>query len=136
MIDDRQHGLPIKSPMEAVEDAVIRRQPTMTAAILLCQQLAGVEDKELCGKHGIVPDPAVWSRIKVGAANFPQDRLPEFMDFCGNEAPLLWLARRRGYLLTPMETELERRLRIGEEERERLQRENALLRDLLQGKAS
>jgi hypothetical protein len=45
------------------------------------------------------------------------------MDLCRNEAPLIWLARSRGYDLTPLETEMERRLRLEREKTDELERE-------------
>jgi hypothetical protein len=49
--------------------------------------------------------------------------------------PLIWLADRRGYSLTPLESEMERRERIQRERAEKLEAENALLKGLLVGKA-
>lgn len=127
-----QRDLPLKGEMVAVDTVIVERQPDMTAAILLCQQVGGLEDKQVASALGM--DPAQWSRIKTGSAHFPQDRLGKFMDACANEAPLIWLATRRGYALTPLETELERRLRTEREARERVEAENRLLRDLLVGR--
>ena len=128
-----QHDLPLKAAMAPVSDDVVARQPSMTGALILCQTLSGLEDKQLVGSKGIVKDAAQWSRIKSGQHHFPQDQLGKFMDLCGNEAPLLWLARCRGYELRPLETETERKLRIREEENAELVRENALLRGLITG---
>lgn len=128
-----QTALPLASEMAAVDVTLVRRQPTFTASLILCQTLGGREDKELCGKHGIVGDPATWSRIKTGSNNFPQDRLLDFMDACGNEAPLVWLADRRGYELVRLESELERLLRKSHEANDRLTAENELLKGLVRG---
>lgn len=129
-----QLELTMKPPMQELDVGLVAKQPSFTASIVLCQTLSGLEDKELCGKGGVINDPATWSRIKSGANNFPQDKLCRFMDMCGNEAPLVWLADRRGYGLVEKETELERRLRVEREEKERLASENKLLRDLLTNK--
>jgi hypothetical protein len=111
----------------------VRRQPSMTKAITLCADLAGfVNDKDLCRVLEI--DQPVWARIKSGQANFPQDKLLDLMDEAGNEVPLIWLADRRGYLLTPKESELEKRLRAEREARVKAEEENKLLRDLIQGR--
>ncbi len=125
-----QLPLPLPRKPQEVDVEAVRRQPTMTKAISLCAELAGfVNDKDLCRVLEI--DPPVWARIKGGQACFPQEKLLSLMDEAGNEVPLIWLADRRGYVLTPKETELEKRLRAEREERQRLERENALLRDLV-----
>ena len=101
---------------QAVDIEAIRRQPSMTKAIVLCADLAGfVNDKDLC--RSVDLDPAVWARIKSGQANFPHDKLDALCDQAGNEVPLVWWADRRGYSLTPLESELEKRLRVAEEKR-------------------
>lgn len=121
--------------MQLVDLRSIDAQPSMTLAIRLCQQLSGLEDKEVVGKHGIVTDVAQWSRItRSGQHYFPQDKLNKFMDLCGNEAPLIWLARSRGYELVALETEMERRLRLEREKNDELERENLILKKLLMGK--
>lgn len=52
------------------------------------------------------------------------------MDACGNDTPVLWMLHQRGYDLHSVrrrETELERRLRLAEEE-------NAALKRVLMGR--
>lgn len=130
-----QLKLGMKPEMMQVDDQVIAAQPSMTKALMLCQQLSGLDDQQFVGgRSGIVGHLSQWSRIKTGQHHFPQDRLGDYMDLCGNEAPLQWLARSRGYLLTPLESEMERRLRLERERVEKLQAENALLQNLLMGR--
>ncbi len=130
-----QRELNLKPEMQRVDICSIDAQPSFTAAIRLCQQLSGLEDKEIVGKRGIVPDLAQWSRItRSGRHYFPQDKLNAFMDLCGNEVPLIWLARSRGYDLRPLETEMERRLCLEREKTDKLEYENLLLKKLLMGK--
>lgn len=129
-----QQELIMKPEMMQVDAEVIDRQPSFTRSIALCQDLSGMEDKRFVGAKGIVSDKAQWSRIMSGQHNFLQEKLNLFMDICGNEAPLIWLARRRGYELKPLESEMERRLRIEREQNEALAKENALLRKLITGK--
>ncbi|MCG1042524.1 hypothetical protein KQH60_08180 [Mycetohabitans sp. B8] len=130
-----QRELNLKPEMQRVDIRCIDAQPSMTAAIRLCQQLSGLDDKKIVGKQGIVADVAQWSRItRSGQHYFPQDKLNAFMDLCHNEAPLIWLARSRGYELTPLETEMERRLRLEREKTDELERENMLLKKLLTGR--
>jgi hypothetical protein len=131
-----QLELSMKPPMQELDVATVSKQPTLTGSLILCQTLSGLEDKELCGKGGVINEAATWSRIKNGANNFPQDNLIKFMDLCGNEAPLIWLADRRGYQLTPKETEWERQARLEREGRMKAEEENRLLRSLLMGKAA
>lgn len=104
-----QMTLPMKPPMLGVDAQSIDRRPTFTSALVLCQEIGGMTPRQF----------------------FPQDRLCDFMDICSNEAPLIWLARRRGYELVPMETELERQLRVEREKRAELEQENRLMRQLL-----
>lgn len=128
-----QPELNLKVQMQAVDAALIARQSSFTGALMLCQQLSGLEDKEVCKSLGI--DPAHWSRVKVGQAHFPQERLEKLMDVCGNEVPLFWLSYRRGYELTPMLTEMERRLLVEKAEKDRLAAENKILREMLTGRS-
>lgn len=131
-----QLDLTMKPEMQQLDVAMVAKQPNLTSALVLCQTLAGLEDKELCGKNSIINETATWSRIKNGTNNFPQDNLIRFMDACGNEAPLIWLADRRGYSLVHKETEWERLARIEREARVRAEDENKLLRALLVGRAA
>lgn len=127
--------LPLALPRkpQAVDIEAVRRQPTLTKAIVLCADLAGfVNDKDLCRSLDL--DAAVWARIKNGQAHFPHDKFIDLMEQSGNEVPLIWLADRRGYLLTPKESELEKRLRMEHEARVRAEDERDMLKDILQGK--
>jgi hypothetical protein len=128
-----QLTLPLPRKPQAVDTEAVRRQPSMTKAITLCADLAGfVNDKDLCRVLEI--DQPVWARIKSGQANFPQDKLLDLMDEAGNEVPLIWLADRRGYLLTPKESELEKRLRAEREARVKAEEKLAYAESLLTGK--
>lgn len=129
-----QLALPMKPEMMALDPKAIEMRTSMTSALMFCAELGGVEPKQLV--PGVVKDTESWSRIRSGNQFFPHDRLCAFMDICQNEAPLFWLAHRRGYELVPLESELERQLRIEREARARTEAENRLLRNLLQGKAA
>lgn len=122
---------------QAIDPEAVKRQPSMTKAIVLCADVAGfVNDKDLC--RAIDIDPAVWARIKSGQANFPHDKYEQLFDEAGNEVPLLWLLHRRGYDLSSLrmrQTETEKQLQAEQSAREKAEAENKLLRDLLQGKA-
>lgn len=135
-----QFDLPAKPEMQVIDPAMVARQPSMTAALKLCQTLSGMSDKAFTGQGGIVKDVAQWSRIMgAGKHFFPQDELGRFMDAAGNEAPLLWLAHSRGYDITSLrkrETETERALREAREEVERLRSEKRVLVEALNGRAA
>jgi len=123
MINDRR--IPIsKTDMYVIDLRTIEAQKNFTDSINLCQQTSGLVDKKIVDE-GIVGDKATWSRITQSRTNFfPQDRLNEYMDLCKNEAPLIWLARSRGYELVALETEMERRLRHEREKVVGLEQEN------------
>jgi hypothetical protein len=131
-----------KQPMHDIDLALVRRQHSMLAAVKLCISMAGLEaDKEVYMPLGI--DAGHWTRIMRGEAHFPIDRLPDLMDLCGNEAPLIWLLDNRGYdvhSLRRKETEVERKLREAEEQIERMRRERqaerAMLSDLITGRSA
>ena len=87
---------------------LVSRQETFIGAIALCTQLSGLDDKEIYMTLEI--DAGHWSRIVKGDAHFPVNNIDALMNICGNEAPLLWLANRRGYGLQLLKSEAERRI--------------------------
>lgn len=115
-----------------MDEHVVVRQPSLTRALIVCADIAGFEDKKAASAAGV--DPATWSRIKTGQANFPHENYRTFQQKCGNYLPLQWLARECGFELVHLETELERQLRIEREARVRVEMENQMLRDLLVGR--
>ncbi|WP_431276243.1 hypothetical protein ACQ858_08310 [Variovorax ureilyticus] len=114
----------VRPAMEPVDAKLIEKLTSMTQALQLCQTLSGLESHEFIGPLGVVSGQAQWSRImNAGQHNFPQDGLNFFMDLAGNEVPLLWLLHSRGYALDSLkqrETEMERKLRLAQEENARL----------------
>ena len=129
-----QMSLPMKPDMIEVDKASIDRRPSFTSALVLCAEIGGMTPQDLAGR--IVKDEESWSRIKSPTPKqfFPQDRLNDFMDVCQNEAPLVWLARKRGYELVPLETEYQRQLRLEREARAKLQIEVEVLRRAISGR--
>lgn len=125
--------------MQAIDPALIAKQPSMTKALQLCQTLSGLDDKAFIGSGGIVKDAAQWSRIMgSGQHNFPQDELNKFMDKAENEAPLLWLVHSRGYdieSLRKRESETEYALRIERERNAKLQERLHYAESILKGRA-
>jgi len=130
----KQARLPLRREMQVVDLASVQRQPSMTKAIMLCAELGGFEnDKDFCRVVDL--DQTVWSQIQNGARFYPQDSYEQLFDACANEVPLMWLADRRGYVLTPKETEMERRLRVANEALAESERTVAVLMKAVQGRA-
>jgi hypothetical protein len=94
-----------KDRSRVVSLEVIEAQKTFKDALRLCKSISGVDDKEIFVKLDI--DQAQWSRIFTGAANFPENKLLEYMEICNNKIPLIWLAVRCGYVIQPRKNEYE-----------------------------
>lgn len=119
--------------MQTIDMASIQRLQTMTRAISLCAELGGFEnDKDFCRELEL--DQTVWARIQTGERCFPQDQYERLFEACGNEAPLIWLADRRGYVLVPKESEMERRLRVEREARLKAEEKLAYAESLLKNR--
>jgi hypothetical protein len=124
----------------AVTAQEVAREKTLGGAIGLCAKAAGYEPKEVMDAvkvDGKPLDKAQWSRWESGQEGIVWPKFVALMDFCGNDAPLLWMLHARGYDLSSLrkqETELERELRQAREDlaKERAERaiERQLLRDL------
>lgn len=129
-----QGDLPLAPRVEPVTvpiETVMKRRDFLSA-INLCIEVSGLDDKEIYLALGV--DPAQWSRIRKGDAHFPPNKLCALMQICGNQVPLIWLARAHGYELRLIETEMQRMLRDERLRREKVEEENRLLRDVLQGR--
>lgn len=109
----------------------VARERTLGSAIELCAKVAGFDlDKQLQQALGV--DKAQFSRWQSGQEGIKWDRLTALMDYCGNDAPLLWMLHARGYdlhSLRRVETEIER-------ENRELREQLAAARRLLIGVAS
>jgi predicted XRE-type DNA-binding protein len=121
---------------EAVSQDVIATRRDLLAAINLCIDVSGLDDKEISLSLGI--DPGHFSNIRRGKAgcNFPLTKLDDLMTLCGNEIPLTWQAMKRGKGLHMLETESQRLLREANEREAKLLDENRLLREVIQGRGS
>lgn len=109
----------------------LAREKTLGDAIGLCIKAAGYEPKEVTDK--LKMDKAQWSRWQSGAEGVTWPKFEALMDFCGNDAPLLWMLAARGYDLSSLrrqETETERKLREATEELEQLKAEREVERRL------
>lgn len=109
-------------PVEVSPQEIVREK-TLGGAISLCAKAAGYEAKEL--QSALKWDKAQWSRWESGQEGVVWPKLVQLMDFCGNDAPILWMHHARGYDLNALrkrESELERELRMAREENLALRR--------------
>lgn len=93
------------NPKQDISDEIIAKLPTFKDALRLSKSISGLDDKQLCMELDI--DPGQWSRIWSNGAHFPNEKLTQFMDLCGNLVPLRWLALKYGFELKPLKTTLE-----------------------------
>lgn len=101
----------------------VARKTSLGAAIELCAEVGGKTPKEV--QYACRFDKGQWSRWTSGAEGLVWPRLVTLMDYCGNDAPVLWQVHQRGYDLHSMhrvESELERRNRLLTQENEALKR--------------
>jgi hypothetical protein len=117
-----------------LDETVIAQPKDLLRSFVICADLGGLDDSQAATAAGM--DPSTWSQFKNGTRGIKPLELNTFMDQCGNEMPLAYWAYSRGYLLSPRETELERRLRVKDEENKKLKDENRLLREIAVGKAA
>lgn len=115
--------------MMQLNESMYTRPSSLLRAIVMCADFGGLAEKEAAEAMGV--DNATWSRIKSGTAGIKPDALETFMDACGNELPLYYLAARRGYELVPSQTELERQLAEEQAKTARLEQQLESLMGLL-----
>jgi len=127
----------ISLPVEVSATEIARKQ-SLGAAMELCAELAGYElDKEL--SVALHVDKAQFSRWMAGTEGIMWPKFVALMDYCGNDAPLLWMLHQRGYDLASIrkrETETERELRKARDDVARLKLEKQVLVDALHGRAA
>lgn len=110
----------------------LAREQTLGGAIDLCLKAAGLAPKQV--QDDLRLDKAQFSRWVSGQEGIVWPRLAALMDLCGNDAPLLWMLRTRGYDLSSLrklESETESELRIARERIAVLEHERAIERRLL-----
>lgn len=95
---------------EEISIDVIARKRDLLAAINLCIDISGLDDKEIGLALGI--DAGHFSNIRRGkpGCNFPLSKLDDLMNLCGNEIPLIWQAVKRGKGLHMLKSEAEKQL--------------------------
>jgi len=117
-----QLGIPTEvTPQE------VAREKSLGDALGLCLKAAGLEPKEVQAK--LKMDKGQFSRWASGGEGILWPKFKAVMDFCGNDAPLLWMNHDRGYDVASMrrvETEYQRENRL-------LREENAALKRVLLG---
>ena len=112
-----------------VTSAEVAREKTLGGAISLCVKAAGYEPKQV--QQALKVDKGQYSRWETGAEGIVWPKYEALMDFCGNDAPLLWMVHSRGFdigSLRRLETETERALRHAQERITQLEQERAIER--------
>lgn len=124
--------LATKKVCPPVDKTYVLSLPSFRRALRYSMSLADLEPKQVY--EPLDMDKATWSRIENGAQAFPPDLLGRLAMLTGNDAPLIWLAHSRGYDLRPLRSELQERLEAAEAHAAELERQNALMRELLTGR--
>lgn len=109
----------------------VSREKTLGGAIALCVKAAGFEPKDL--QVDLKWDKAQWSRWESGQEGVVWPKLVALMDYCGNDAPLMWMLQARGYDLHSLrktETETQKALRLAQERIKEMEREREIERRL------
>ena len=118
----------------------VTREKSLGGAIGLCIKVAGHEPKEVMSeiRHDGKPlDKAQWSRWESGQEGICWPKFRALMDFCGNDAPLLWMLHQRGYdlhSLRKLETETEKALRFERDARVKAEEKVRYFEEMLTGR--
>ncbi len=121
--------LSLPRPLMKLDDTVIRSPKNLLRAFIVAAELGGLDDQQAAAAAGM--DPSTWSQFKSGSRGIKPLELGGYMDQCANELPLAYWAFSRGYVLTPRESELEKRLRLEQEARAKVEAENKVLREVI-----
>lgn len=116
----------------AVSIELIRSKKHAGAAFTLACDTSGLDDKEIFLTLGI--DKGYFSNIKSGKNTLQSDLIKPFCEIVGNTIYPEWVAYQVGCTLVQIETETQRLLRVEIEKRIEVEKENALLKNILQGK--
>ena len=115
-----------------MDESIIQRPKDLLRSFVIAADLGGLDDKQAAASAGM--DPSTWSQFKSGDRGIKPLELNAFLDQCGNELPLAFWAFQRGYVLTPRESELERRLRLEGERADKAEERVRFLSEFLAGK--
>lgn len=122
-----QLSLP-REPMK-LDESIIQRPKDLLRAFVIAADLGGLDDSQAATAADM--DPSTWSQFKAGTRGIKPLALNRYQEQCGNHLPLAYWAWTNGYVLTPRESELERRLRVEQEARAKVELENKVLREVL-----
>ncbi len=111
--------------MMKLDDTIVRSRKSLLHAFVSAADQGGLDDKQAAAAAGM--DPATWSQFKAGDRGIKPLCVDGFMVQCANELPLAYWAYSRGYELRPLESELEKRLRLANEALEDEKKKNAVL---------
>ena len=121
--------LRLPRPLMKLDDTVIRAPKNLLRAFVVAAELGGLDDSQAAAAAAM--DPSTWSLFKGGTRGIKPLEMNGYLDQCANELPLAYWAYMRGYALVPLESELEKRLRIEQEERAKVEAENKVLREVI-----
>ncbi len=106
-----QVELPLNRPAETADISRVLALPSFSSAIKLCATLSGKQAAQIC--DALKMDSGHWSRVLSNKAHFPHEKLVNFMEYCGNMVPLMWLHHHCGLdwsSVRPLQTETEKEL--------------------------
>jgi len=113
---------------------MVRAKRTCGAAFTLACDTSGLDDKEI---YMAIPiDAGYFSNIKKGKATLQGDLVADFCRVVGNTVYVDWLAYQIGCALVLIKSEAERRAEAEKARADRLEGENALMRQLLAGRTT
>jgi len=134
-MEQEQKLLPVARKIDVRPEEVVRKK-SFGASIELCAELADFElDKQL--SDGLGFDKGQFSRWQSGGEGIMWPKLVKIMDFCGNDAPLLWMNHDRGwdlYAMRRQQTEMEKRVEAAERRAEAAEEKVRFFAQVIQGK--
>lgn len=119
-----QGNLVFQKKPEAVPEVTVVKCKDMKAAVRMCVEVSGIEVQDVAFQLGIETGHLNRMLNPNDDRHFPLNKLNDLMSVTGNEVPLEWLARTRGYKLERLKSKVEEeneelRQRIEHMERER-----------------
>lgn len=112
-----KEGLDAKEVVRMLE--IVKEIPNFIHAVKATIRYAGLREKQVYLELNI--DTGHWGRIMNGVSNFPMDKFIQFLEICGNDLALHWLAYQRGYEIKIIPKALEEQLVKERKEKEMLQ---------------
>lgn len=112
-----------------LDESIIQQPKDLLRAFVIAADLGGLDDSQAAAAAGM--DPSTWSQFKNGKRGIKPLDCNKYLDQVGNELPLASWAYSRGYWLTPLQSELEKRLALERNEHEKTRQENKVLREVI-----